>query len=402
MRILHAVEFYHPSIGGAQAVVRQISERLAAKGHDVTVATSHVAGRNEERPGGVRVVSFPVSGNAVRGMRGDVGAYQQYVRQGGFDVVLVYAAQQWTCDALLPVLHEINAKKVIVPCGFSGLHRPEYAGYFRSMPEYLRRFDAVVFPSNRYRDAAFARECGISHGALIPNGAAADEFDSTVPRFRDTFGVTTQTMILTVGSHTGLKGHRPALDGFRRAKIEDATLVLIGDRPRGGCGRGCTLRSWMLNHTPGSRSRGKRVRLLTVDRRDTIAAYLDADVFLFPSQLECSPLVLFEAMAAGCAFAATPAGNAAEIVEWSGGGILIPGTQEPDGLTSATAGDVAAAIERLVHDPALRRRLGRDGRAAWRSRFTFERIADEYEALYDKLLRGEPVTGAAEPCPAPR
>jgi L-malate glycosyltransferase len=35
MKILHCVESYYPSIGGMQAVVRQLSERLVKMGHEV-------------------------------------------------------------------------------------------------------------------------------------------------------------------------------------------------------------------------------------------------------------------------------------------------------------------------------------------------------------------------------
>ena len=40
MKILHTVELYHPSQGGMQEVVKQISERLVKLGHEVTVATT--------------------------------------------------------------------------------------------------------------------------------------------------------------------------------------------------------------------------------------------------------------------------------------------------------------------------------------------------------------------------
>ena len=35
MKILHTVEFYHPSIGGMQEVVKQLSERLVLLGHEL-------------------------------------------------------------------------------------------------------------------------------------------------------------------------------------------------------------------------------------------------------------------------------------------------------------------------------------------------------------------------------
>src|SRR5205814_2559106 len=110
-----------------------------------------------------------------------------------------------------------------------------------------------------------------------------------------------------------------------------------------------------------------------------------ADLVLFPSRIECSPLVLFEAMAAGKPFAATPAGNAEEIITWSGGGVLIPGSQAADGSTTTTPYEVARTLETLIHDPDLRARLGARGHEAWRARFTFDRIAGQYETLYQQL-----------------
>jgi L-malate glycosyltransferase len=53
--------------------------------------------------------------------------------------------------------------------------------------------------------------------------------------------------------------------------------------------------------------------------RETVAAYQAADLFLFPSDIERSPVVLFEAMASRTPFLTTAVGNAEEIFGWSGG-----------------------------------------------------------------------------------
>ena len=45
LKILHCVEFYNPSVGGAQEVVKQLSEQMVAMGHQVSVATTKMSQR---------------------------------------------------------------------------------------------------------------------------------------------------------------------------------------------------------------------------------------------------------------------------------------------------------------------------------------------------------------------
>ena len=72
----------------------------------------------------------------------------------------------------------------------------------------------------------------------------------------------------------------------------------------------------------------KRVILTDLERQDLIQAYLAADLFVFASRIEYSPLVLFEAAAAGTPFLTVPVGNADEIVRWTGGGVLCEATKD--------------------------------------------------------------------------
>jgi glycosyltransferase involved in cell wall biosynthesis len=97
--------------------------------------------------------------------------------------------------------------------------------------------------------------------------------------------------------------------------------------------------------------------------------------------------VLFEAMAAGTPFVSVAAGNAAEIAEWSGGGLVVATTQRRDGTVTADPDDLAGAIERLVHDRGEARRLGDAGRTAWQREFTWESISRQYEDLYEEVVR---------------
>ena len=142
----------------------------------MTVATARLPERSGLQLNGVRIEEFAVSGNMVRGIKGEVDRYREFVLNGGFDVVTCFAAQQWATDALLPILSQIHASKIFVPTGFSGLYLPEYKDYFEAMKSWLNQFDMNVFLSEDYRDINFARENGVKNITIIPNGASEEEF----------------------------------------------------------------------------------------------------------------------------------------------------------------------------------------------------------------------------------
>lgn len=380
MRILHAVEFYEPSVGGAQEVVRQISRRLAERGHEVTVATSAMPERGESSIDGVEVAEFDVRGNAVRGIEGaDVDAYRRFVADGDHDVVMTYAAQQWTTDALLPVLDSIEKPKVLAPCGFAALHDPDWAGYFEALPDHLRAFDELIFHSDTYQDISFARAAGIDSLTVIPNAADEREFGERREPGWPNGGHGPGPLLLTVGGHTGLKGHAQAMSALR-ASERAGRLVIVGNTPTGrGCLPACRVRAAL------TRLRGGRVHLVDPPRDWVLDLYFHADLFVFCSMIECSPLVLFEAMAAGLPFVSVDVGNAAEIAEWSGAGVVVPSPRRDDGLVEPDSAAVARAVDDLLADPDRMRAMGESGRAAWRERFTWDAIAARYEEAYMRV-----------------
>ncbi|WP_129126147.1 glycosyltransferase family 4 protein [Geomonas oryzae] len=390
LNILHTVEFYHPSVGGMQEVVRQISERLVKLGHRVTVATSEVAQRKDGSLNGVEIRSFNVAGNAVRGITGDAQRYREFLLNADFDVITNFAAQVWPTDLALPLLDRLWPAKVFVPTGFSALHLRRYRGYFAQMGEFMKKYDMNVFLSDDYRDIEFARSRRVEKIMLIPNGAGADEFapDHSVT-FRKRHGIPEDHfLVLHVGSHTGVKGHAEAIRIFDRARIANATFLLVGNEAGIGCARACRMRERLLGLKEHFAKKGKRLMVKPLDRAETVAAYQQADLFLFPSNIECSPIVLFECMASKTPFLTTDVGNAAEILSWSGGGALLPTRINRAGFSKAKVADSSLLLEMLYRDKQARLRMAESGHAAWRERFTWEKIALDYEALYHEVAGG--------------
>lgn len=384
MRIVHTVEFYHPRTGGSQEVVRQLSELMVKHGHEVTVATTTCPERTGKIINGVRIEEFKCEGNAVRGMSGEIERYQQFIVNGGYDVVMSYAAQQWATDALFPILDRIPYRKVLAPCGFSGLYDPAYKQYFSELPGVLRKYNRLIFHSDSYRDIEFCRQHQVLNIEVIPNGAAAAEFDVIDPTFRSRMGIAKDhLLLLTVGSHTNWKGHTETIAAFGAARMPPATLIIIGNT---NASLGCLPKDVAQSKWIRLKSLGKkRVMLLDPPRPDVIAAYHAADLFIFPSNIECSPLVLFEAMASRTPFIANDVGNSREIAAWSGSGVILPTHQKPGaprGYCQCDIADLIREMEALASDPPRRAAMAESGYQAWKQRFNWEHLATCYEAAY--------------------
>jgi len=131
---------------------------------------------------------------------------------------------------------------------------------------------------------------------------------------------------------------------------------------------------------------------LNLPREDVVNAFLEADLFVFASMVEYSPLVLFESAAAGTPFLTVPVGNSTEIVRWTGGGWLCPADVNERGYTRVSPMVLAREMEKAIRTPDYLHRLGAAGREAWQDRFTWAKIARSYE----RILRGETVISATQ------
>ncbi len=384
MRILHTVEFYNPSKGGAQEVVRQLSERMVELGHDVTVATSKDPNRTSKTINGVKIIEFNISGNQVVGMTGEVKKYKQFLQDSQFDIMMNYAAQQWATDLAFKVLNDLAYKKVLVPCGYSALYNPDFSDYFAKLPDILKKYSASIYLTKHYQDYVFARKHKVRNLQVIPNGADEREFNMPVnpTMFREKFQIK-DFFILAVSNHTNAKGHRETLEAFKKLSFP-ATLVIIGGQQKDGCYDACNKTAQLINKNAPD----KQVLLLHLDRAATVEAFKSADVFLFLSNIEASPLVLFEAAAAGLPFVSSNVGNAKEIARWTKAGFISKTTHDTvhEGNVHADINSVVSLLEKMQNNRKLRNKLAKKGRENWAKRFTWEKITQQYLKLYKEVL----------------
>ncbi len=109
--------------------------------------------------------------------------------------------------------------------------------------------------------------------------------------------------------------------------------------------------------------------------------YGAADVVVLASAREGTPLTIIEAMAAGRATVATDVGGVRDIIDHGRTGFVV-GKEDEEGL--------CRALRTLALDPALREQFGRAA-AADSQRFDAERLVDQLDSLYQRLLSGAPV-----------
>ena len=102
------------------------------------------------------------------------------------------------------------------------------------------------------------------------------------------------------------------------------------------------------------------------------------DIFALPSAWEGISLALLEAMAAGLPVVATAVGGTPEVVLDEQTGLLTP-PGDPQAM--------AAALERLLSDPALRQEMGAAGQARVSASFAIEGTQEQLEQALPAALR---------------
>ena len=127
-----------------------------------------------------------------------------------------------------------------------------------------------------------------------------------------------------------------------------------------------------------------------LDKRKVIELYAQAAVFCCPSIYEPFGIINLEAMACETAVVASAVGGIKEVVVDGETGFLVPIDQmnespfepvDPDRF----ARDLAARINQLMADPALRTRFARAGRKRAADCFSWAAIAKQTTQLYESL-----------------
>jgi len=409
LKIVHGLHQYHPVRGGAEGLMRNVSERLAARGHAVTViATTARSTEDYFLPGkgkdllpegretvnGVEVerVPFRRTGAAVLNVMraaavrlpffpgGNLARMKSWgPRSAAYERALESSAEgaDVVSAAPLPTLNVWYAWKaarkagrpfVVVPC-----FHTEDAGSFHNRLHYrmMRDADAVIALTVPEKDF-LCREAGLDPEKVHVLGAGIDldvaEPDPAVD-VRARHGIHEGKIVLFLGQHGRHKGILELLSAMGDVWKErpDTALVIAGNPTA----HTAEIEETVATLGPEERS---RVHLIKgVPEEEKRAFYRAADIFASVSPFESFGIVYLEAWRERKPVIGCRRGGAATLIEEFRDGLLVH-----DGNTIELAG----AIAELLGDDAARARMGEAGYRKLTEKYRWERIIDRWEAIY--------------------
>ena len=233
----------------------------------------------------------------------------------------------------------------------------------------LRAYQRViVFAEDHRRRLA---EVGVDRSRIevLPNAVDTDRFRPGTSRLRQERVPGASLVVGFAGRLDPEKGVRELLDGFLGADLgKDARLLIAG--------RG------VLEARVREAQRDARViylgQLLTTQER--LDFWRAVDVFCLPSSAEGLSIALLEAMATGCAVAATPAGGASLV-----GGVAA--RLDPDALSES----ISALLASLQQQPQEMEQRGLVAREEAVRHHGMSAMLDRLLMIYGEC-RGRPLT----------
>jgi phosphatidylinositol alpha-mannosyltransferase len=360
MRILQVCPYDWHAPGGVQTHVRQLSEELMRRGHDLLVVAP---GRQRAAESWVRIVGDPIG----------------VPFNGTVAPICPFPAAAWRIRRVLRTFNPtiVHAHEPLAPSlGFYAwllAGTPVVATYHAHCDVRLGGFlygsatwllnwrVAASIAVSRAATSCLGRRVRVPFH-IVPNGVERRFFDVGLATARGA-----PQRILFAHRLEPRKGFGVTLAAFEHLAehVPDVELVVIGD------GRDQRLVETLA---PATRA---RVRLLgTLSRHELTAEFATADVFVASATHgESFGVVLLEAMAAGLPVVASNLSGYREVLRDGCDALLVP---------PGDARALASSIGCILRSADLARRLGSAGRARAMN-FSWTRIAEMVEQVYDEV-----------------
>jgi glycosyltransferase involved in cell wall biosynthesis len=367
VRVLHILAC--DDLAGAELLVASYIERFDRSRFDVELATLAPPGPIAARLRKVGITVHPLGGHGT--VRAAIELAHlirrpfDLVNSHGFKVTMIarvlvrVLAPSTALVSSVHALHVTEVENILDPKGRLALALERLGGRF---------IDVYEVNTKGAIDFLGARGIGQSRLRYIPNGI--DVRDWPLRRqIRQPGGA------LTIACVSRFVPRKRQVDLVRalahlRAAERSIRAVFVGYGPTLEPIRSL-VKSLGLNEIVEFRGRTKP---------DEIRAILaNADIFCLPTLWEGTVISVMEAMATGLPVVASDVNGVNEVVDNRVTGILVPPCR--DDL-------LAEAIDELLADPALRRKMGAAGRRRVESEFGLNQIVRRKEDLYSALTAG--------------
>jgi len=408
MRILHVNPGYYPILGGAELHMKEISETLVRRGHEVTVLTTNVRRAQDlcrstygelpesEMVNGVRVVRVHPNGgifgkglDVVHHLRGGYRLLSilfgkehlefllrnpmtvqmiPYILRSDADIV---AAMNWWFPQAYYVYLARRLRRFRL-VGFPLFHSAEGWTDNITLKKMVSACDAVI--ANTDYEADVAKGYGaenVSVGGVGVWPAMFEEVDGN--KVRAKYGLDDLPVVGFVGRADIPKGTVALLEAMKSVWKwnETVRLVLAGPRidPHGPVAQ-------YLDAMPGVER--KRVVQINDFPESEKASIFDAlDVLALPSVAESFGIAYLEAWMCRKPVIGARIGSTSCVIKEGEDGLLVtPGNSE----------ELTRAIIVLLKDSDLRERMGKAGHAKVLACHTWDRVTDRVESVYRGLL----------------
>lgn len=359
MRILHT----ESSCGWGGQELRILSEArgLIARGHEVSVLCPNASRIFREAPRhDVPVHALPIG----RKTPGAVAALRRWLVRNRVDVINTHSStDSWLAALACATLREappiVRTRHISAPIPDNPPTRWLYTratACIVTTGEALRRqlIRDNRYPSQRIRSVPTGIDTGRFHPgdrACACRALGLDESDRHI-------GI--------VATLRSWKGHHHLIEAFASLHAPGWRLIIVGDGPRRD-----TLRDMLARAGLGE-------RVIMAGQQDKPQLWLQAlDVFCLPSYAnEGVPQAILQAMLTGLPVVTTPVGSITEAVSDGLTGLIVS-AQQPD--------ELAAALRRLIDDPALRARVGTAAREEAVQRFGLAPMLDGMEQVFSEV-----------------
>lgn len=368
-RIALVMDWHPNSIGGVQAHVRDLAQRLKARGHEVFIVSRKVGLADIkalEDEGHVTVK--PLISLDIILVPPDPRDVENALRRISPDIVHSHHIFSLTSLYSLKSSHELGIPRVItnhtIQIGYEKQELWRILSFFLPTRYYLKYAQAVISVS-RAADMIVEAIMGDSVPRYIVPNAVDTE------RFRPPEREAERKIILFVGRLVYRKGPHILIRAFARAAREDreAELHIVGKGMMEPLLRVLASRLGVQDRVVFHGAVPERLKP-ELYRRSTIVAV--------PSILnESFGIVALEGMASGRPVVATRHGGLAEIIEHGRTGLLVkPGSSE----------ELASSLLLLLQDSQLRKRLGENGRRVAVERYSWDVVLTRLLEIYNAVV----------------